>query len=555
MLILNMLLAAVTYLSPVRFEVLLAGNFGEPRPNHFHAGLDIKTDQVEGKPIHAIGDGYVSHVSVNKGGTGYCIHVRHPEGYTSVYGHLQKFSPIIEAVVKRKQYREHQCDVEVDLNATDCPVRKGQVIALSGDTGASEGPHLHLEIHQTDNWKLIDPLEMIPDLLNDTVPPVAHAFMAYPVKGSGVFCGEAEKRRVDFVGDSITERLTAWGKVGFALNAADFMQGSSNRCGVRFTTLLVDSVEVFSCDMNNVPPSMHKLVNLWGDYDYYDKNGEWFLKSFIHPSNRLPMLKADKNKGIVNFDKEKDYHLTYVLSDFFGNKSEYHFIITGSPHHTDSLQQVPQKTEKDDSLVVSARSENVIKMEGGVMTIPKEGLLSDDCKVKPLAKHARNGYSDAFRFSDKALPLDKEIEVRIKLNRLPDDPTKIFLASHHKNHDGFLPAQVDDGWLTAKVNSAHMFLQAAYDDKPPQVNVAFDSEKDSIPLVTITATDALSGIDKIEGYVDNEFILFERVNKTNKMTCNLTKTPVRPKGEERQLTVVATDFCGNESRQSMMIKY
>ena len=225
MLILNMLLAAVTYLSPVRFEVLLAGNFGEPRPNHFHAGLDIKTDQVEGKPIHAIGDGYVSHVSVNKGGTGYCIHVRHPEGYTSVYGHLQKFSPIIEAIVKRKQYREHQCDVEVDLNATDCPVKRGQVIALSGDTGASEGPHLHLEIHQTDNWKLIDPLEMIPDLLNDTIPPVAHAFMAYPVKGSGVFCGEAEKRRVDFVGDSITERLTAWGKVGFALNAADFMQG------------------------------------------------------------------------------------------------------------------------------------------------------------------------------------------------------------------------------------------------------------------------------------------------------------------------------------------
>ena len=190
-----------------------------------------------------------------------------------------------------------------------------------------------------------------------------------------------------------------------------------------------------------------------------------------------------------------------------------------------------------------------------MMTIPKDALLSDDCKIKPMARHARNGLSDTYRFSDKALPLDKEMEVRIKLNRLPDDPSKIFIATHHKNHDGCLPAKLNDGWLTAKVNSAHVFLQAAYDDKPPQVSMAFAAEADSIPLITITAADALSGIDKIEGYVDNEFILFERVNKTNKMTCNLTKTPVRPKGEERELTVVATDFCGNESRQSMMIKY
>ncbi len=179
MLILNLLLAAVTYLSPIRFDVLLAGNFGEPRPSHFHAGLDIKTQQVEGKPVHAIGDGFVSHVSVNKGGTGYCVHVRHPEGYTSVYAHLQKFSPVIEALVKRKQYQERTCDVELELSATACPVRKGQVLALSGDTGASEGPHLHLEIHRTDNWKLIDPREMIPHLLTDSIAPVAAAIMRH----------------------------------------------------------------------------------------------------------------------------------------------------------------------------------------------------------------------------------------------------------------------------------------------------------------------------------------------------------------------------------------
>lgn len=554
MLILNLLLAAVTYLSPIRFDVLLAGNFGEPRPNHFHAGLDIKTQQVEGKPVHAIGDGFVSHVSVNKGGTGYCVHVRHPEGYTSVYAHLQKFSPVIEALVKRKQYQERTCDVELELSATACPVRKGQVLALSGDTGASEGPHLHLEIHRTDNWKLIDPLEMIPHLLTDSIAPVASAIMAYPMSGS-VFCGEKENMRIDFDGDSITNRLTAWGKVGFALNAADFMQGSSNRCGVRFTSLLVDSVEVFSCDMNNVPPSLHKLVNIWGDYDYFEKNGEWFLKSYIEPFNKLPMLKADKNNGIVNFDKEKDYHLTYILSDFFGNKSEYNFIITGSPEPYDSIGSKSHHNEVNDTITVSHDKDNVIKVEDGEMNIPKGTLLSNNCQVKPLARSVRNGLSHSYRFSDKALPLDREIDVKVKLHSIPDDVSKLFLSSRHKSHEGFVKAKYNEGWLSAKVNSAHAFLQAAYDDRPPQMNVTFSLENDSLPLVMVTVTDAESGIENVSGFVDNEFILFERVNKTNRMICNLAKTPVKPKGVERQLTVVASDFCGNESRESMLINY
>ena len=150
----QLILAAITYISPVHFDVLLAGNFGEPRPNHFHGGLDIKTQREEGKAIYAIGDGFVSRVTVNVGGMGNALYVRHPEGYTSVYAHLQRFAPAIEAVVRKWQYENQSTDVDMELDATDCPVAQGQLIALSGDTGASMGPHLHLEIHQTDNWDM-----------------------------------------------------------------------------------------------------------------------------------------------------------------------------------------------------------------------------------------------------------------------------------------------------------------------------------------------------------------------------------------------------------------
>ncbi len=328
--LLNILLAAVTYCAPVKIDVLLAGNFGEPRPNHFHGGLDIKTQQEEGKAVYAIGDGYVSRVSVNLGGMGNAVYVRHPDGYTSVYAHLQKFSPTIEALVRKYQY-QHQCtDVDIQLDARDCPVAQGQIIALSGDTGASMGPHLHLEIRDNATGNLMDPLEFIPELLTDTVSPKAHALMAYPMPGEGMFCGKAEQQRFDFNGQDLPEVFTAWGKVGFGLYADDYMQGSHNPCGIRHTTLLVDGKEVFSSNVHNIPMRDNLQVNIWGDLDYYVSSKQWFMRSFILPGNTLPILKADANRGIIDFNEEREYQILYVLSDFFGNKSEYPFVVRGA---------------------------------------------------------------------------------------------------------------------------------------------------------------------------------------------------------------------------------
>lgn len=340
----SLFLAVVTYCSPVHIEVSLAGNFGEPRPNHFHGGLDIKTQQEEGKAVYAIGDGYVSRVSVNVGGMGNAVYVRHPDGYTSVYGHLQRFAPGIEAIVRKYQYR-HQCtDVNIPLAARDYPVTKGQIIALSGDTGASMGPHLHLEIRDNTTGNLMDPLEFIPELLTDTVSPKAHALMAYPFLGEGMFCGKAEKQRFDFRGHNLRQEFTAWGKVGFGLYADDYMQGSSNPCGIRYTTLLVDGKEVFSSNVHNIPMKDNLLVNIWGDYDYYMENQQWFMRSFILPGNTLPILKTDATKGIIDFNEEREYKLRYIISDFFGNKTEYPFVVKGV---RDSILQVSDSQNTD----------------------------------------------------------------------------------------------------------------------------------------------------------------------------------------------------------------
>ena len=186
---------SVDYQSPVDYDIVLAGNFGEPRPWHFHGGIDVKTDNQEGKQIFSIADGYVSRITVNKYGFGNAIYVNHPDGLTSVYCHLKRFADKYEQLFERTGWRD---TLDFRYAADQLPVKGGDLIALSGNTGHSTGPHLHLELHDTNTWVMIDPMEKLAQFIADTVAPQAHSFMAVPVVGEGLFNGGATKQTFGF---------------------------------------------------------------------------------------------------------------------------------------------------------------------------------------------------------------------------------------------------------------------------------------------------------------------------------------------------------------------
>ena len=535
------------YSSPVNYPITLAGNFGEPRPNHFHGGVDIKTDGVEGKPVFSIGDGYVSQVSIGVYGFGNAVYVHHPEGYTSVYCHLKKFSPQIAAMVRRWQYQHHSPEGVMKFRPTDLPVSHGQLIAVSGITGSSYAPHLHLEIHDNRTWNLLDPLEFIGDLLVDGVPPQAHAFMACPKEGEGIFEGSSKKQTFGFSSHHLEQSFQAWGKVGFALRANDYMDSVYNHYGVRRTELFVDDHLVFASDVDNFPVTHHLQVNHWGDYSHYLQNNVWYLKSFILPGLTFPALKADENRGYVVFSEERDYHLKYVLTDIKGNRSEYSFVVSAKP------MKIPQASQWHPMRQLLWNRMNSYQLPG-LQLLVRKGLLAEDEELSPRVDYQSSALSDAYTLMPRSFQLLANAPLSLQLKRKVKDPSKLYIVSHF-GIDRYMGGDYADGWVTGQVRELGATYEIEYDDMPPKIEPVQQENWNTTHSIRFDLWDAKSGLASYEGTIDGHYVLFERVGKTSVVACRLADSPIKKTGKSHQLVFTATDQRNNKQTYTTSIYY
>ncbi len=506
---------------PVDYEISLAGNFGEPRPHHFHGGLDVRTEGREGKHLYAISDGYVSRITIGIEGFGKAVYITHPSGHTSVYCHMKAFSPRIQAALRRYQYRHKTSVADARLTPLEIPVSSGQYIGLSGNTGASKAPHLHLEVHDTRSWNMLDPYQFLNEYINDTVPPQAHGFMAIPQ--GGTFNGSDSKQNI-----YRNQRLTAWGKVGFAIWADDYMQGSYNHYGIHETLLFVDGRLVCHSVVDNIPTRQNRMVNFWGDYDHWRRNHTWYLKSFREPGNLLSFLQTDENRGIIDFNEERDYKIEYVLHDFKGNESRYAFLI--------AARKTALPTRKKSKVMLRWNRTNNFSRPGMQLVVPY-GYIGNDVALQPVSRRQPDGWSESWQFAASSLPLlsDAELSLFVRQSQKSDfNPQKLYITNENGR---FFGGQFENGWVTGRVRELAGRYEVAYDDQPPTVNpVTLSGDR-----LQLTVTDGGSGINRWTATVDDRFIVFDAIEKTSLYRCELKESWLRPSEKLHRLRFEVTD--------------
>lgn len=521
--------------SPFDFPLLLSANFGELRPNHFHNGLDIKTQGVTGKPVRSVAEGYVSRIMVLHGGYGQAIFVTHPNGYTSVYGHVVSFAPKIQEYVRDYQYRNETfvCDIRIDPDVL--PVKDGEVIALSGNEGASAGPHLHLELRRNDNGDYVDPMPFFKRYLKDTKAPIASLVGYYPVPGKGVINGSSRKKLVGI--SALRQPVTAWGDIYTGISARDYMDGTSNFYGVYSVTLYVDSVKVFNSTTDEVSADENRMINGFTDYDELVRTRRLVMRSYKLPGNRLRLLHVDENRGVVRIDEERDYHFRYVLEDGFGNRREYRFVVKGEK------QDIPPYVEEADNMLYWNRT-NVIQEPGMELVVPK-GMVYEDVGLDTKVLGDSSDISFDYVLDAGNTPLHGYCPLSIGVRHMPvADSSKYYIQQKSGKWRSSMGGKFEDGWVKTKVRSLGTFA-VAVDTVPPRVTPIGQNGWRVNRNIRFSVKDTETGIGNYKVYVDGQFVLFGL-----KKGILVIQDPEKvKKGVPHIVEVTVTDNCGNETRK------
>lgn len=540
------------YTNPLDIPPALSANFGELRSNHFHSGIDFKTQQTVNKPVVAIANGYISRISVSPGGYGLALYIDHPSGHTSVYAHLNSFSSPIADFVKEKQYEQESYRVELYPEPGLLIVKKGQQIGLSGNTGSSGGPHLHFEVRDTQTQDPLDPLSFFSRAILDTQKPEIRGIAFYTIEGKGIVNGSSNPLRMNILKNESgvplapPQAINAWGRIGVAVKAYDRMNGQSNIYGVKHVRLFVDEKQVFSSSIDRFPFSKTRMLNSFIDFEEWRERSSFYMKSFIEPGNTLKFYDA-VNNGFIDINEERDYRMRYELEDHNGNTLVYSFVVVGQ-------QQPVAKTDSCKNFMPWTLHNTFVDFDF-MLDIPSGNLYNSFC-----FSHRKTGstvyYSDIHRVNDSPVPLHQKATVWIKLNvdTLDNKQQYGIVEITETGNDNWIGGTYKRNGMEVSIRELGRMYAVDSDTFPPNIVPVNPEKWVASRRIQIRLSDNKSGISAFKGTINGKFVLFSHDMKSSLYTYLFDDSRLE-KGKTQELVFVATDGAGNTTEYRYTFEY
>ncbi|HTI60605.1 M23 family metallopeptidase [Mucilaginibacter sp.] len=497
---------------PLDLPPSTAGSFGELRPNHFHSGLDFKTNGRTGYPVHAAYDGYISRLRVQFGGFGNAIYITHPNGFTTVYGHIERFAPELEQAVRAQQYQQQSFEVDFNPPPYQLQVCQGDVIALSGNAGASEGPHLHFEIRDTQTEQTINP-QLFGLVIPDKVPPALGTICVYHL-GGRPFDENTPRQFFAVTGASGHYRLAkpkvieVSGETGFGITATDMNSTSFNHNGIYSVELKVDGQTVYTFTVERFAFDQTHAINAYIDYPTFLKSRRFIQKCFILPGSKISLYPQSVDRGVVNFDDSATHDVEYVVKDVAGNISSLKIKVKSSPAKDE------QEAPVQNPLFFHYDKQNEFTNDKVHVIIPP-GNLYDDMEFTYSVLPGKKGmYSDIHRIHNRFTPINGTYELWIKPdNTIGDLAAKAIIV----NTDGVVEGGTySDGYIKAEARTfGDYFIKV--DTTAPAIhplNIKEGANMTPMRKLSLKISDNQSGVKSYVGKIDGKWVLMEWDYKT-----------------------------------------
>ncbi len=517
---------------PLNIPLIISGTFGELRANHFHAGLDIKTNGKVGYQVKSFYGGYVDRIRVSTSGYGKALYIKHPNGLTSVYAHLSKFSSKIESFVKSHQYKKEVFEIQLFPKDNEIKVKAGEIIGLSGNTGGSSGPHLHFEVRSSINQKTINPLNYLNNIKDDRNPSIRSM---YVFENNDDYPETISKHEIKKINDSVykSENILIGGKISFGLNMFDRQSLSYNRNGIYKASIYQNNSLKFEYTFNKLDFEDSEFINLLRDYKTKKEKGITIQRIIKHPESKKSFLINKNNNGFFDIKNNKKYFFTLKISDYEGNNSFLEITIIG--------KTIKNKFLKAEGKLIKTDQDYLIKFKDKEITFKKNTLYDN---VYLNIKES----NDTLYIDKDIYPLKNPIEISFKINSNDSLLNRQSFISklNSKGKPIYLSTQKKENKFHLKSNSLGVFFIAKDTISPEIKPVNFYKGQwiSRLNYLKLKIKDDFSGIKNYKGFLNNKWILFEYEPKTKILTYNFSD--IKFKNTKHNLKIYLEDNVGNK---------